>query len=293
MSIIHSLTQHGIDFEQMSRSSEILLHCPACVGQGQHVTYGKLYVNAAKGVGMCQRCGWKGNEAALLRLLDIAAVQAPLALPEEPPLPSYDVTPFPPEAIPALESNAALDYLCRERHLMPQQLETFGLFYAPEGRYARRVIVPICDRLGRYRTFLARTIDTEEPKRYLNPPGAKLSQWLYNLHFLPYGAAVWLVEGVFDAIHCFPHAVATFGKHISQQQMTALGLHGVWKVFVVYDAEAWQKTPKDYWATMHQLSTHFFTVSVQLPDLTPTEYTSEELHRMCEDAQHGTPSRHH
>ena len=282
--MLHTLLrQSRIPFERVHNSAEILLHCPACVGQGQHVQYGRLYFNTQKGVGLCQRCGWKGKEQTLLTLLGVRSVPT-LTFPDDPP-PKREtpISPFPYEAIPAIEDTEAMTYV-RSRGLTEKHIHKFGLFYCREGFYARRLVIPVLDRQGAYRTFQTRTIDKTEPKKYLSAPGGKLSHLLYNLHFIGRRSYAWLVEGIFDSIHCFPYGVATFGKKISSEQINLLRLSGVTQVFLLFDAEAWQKTPKEWNKTVRALCQHFFTVEVKLSEDTVTEYSVQELHAMCRAA---------
>ncbi len=253
MALIPTLRQYRVTFERIAHSPEILLQCPACVGQGAHQQYGRLYFNTAKRVGICQRCGWNGKELQLLQLLDIRA-SSTLDIPEERPVvQKRRISPFPIEAIPAWQSKDAMRYL-HSRNMTDVHIEQFACFYCSEGFYA-----------------------------YWNPKGAPLSQMLYNIHFLRQTHSVWLTEGVFDSIHCFPYACATFGKKISDAQITVLRLCGIQRVFLLWDAEAWQKTPDEWEKAVERLRRYFFTYPVKLPHSTPTEFVIDELQAMCRD----------
>jgi hypothetical protein len=139
---------------------------------------------------------------------------------------------------------------------------------------------PVFDRQGNYRTFVSRAIDSHAEKKYLFPKGAAISHLLYNLHFIQ-GSSVWLTEGIFDAIHCYPHAVATFGKYLSAFQLMLLRLHGIDTVYLLWDAEAWQQSPDLWNRAVTQLKNYFFTYPVKLARDTPTEYTLHELKQLC------------
>src|SRR5205823_3825762 len=148
--------------------------------------------------------------------------------------------------------------------LSKQAIERFALLYCPEGYFSRRVLIPVCNRFGDYRTFVTRAIDATPEKKYLYPKGTMMGQLLYNLHYIRQ-QTVWLVEGCFDAIHCFPYAVASFGKKISEAQIRLLRLHGITRVFVFYDAESWQMTPELHQKTVDRLRSYFFTYDMRLP----------------------------
>lgn len=288
MSLPSVLREYHIPFVRTPRSPEICLVCPQCKQEQRHKwDHPGLWFNTDKKVGQCFRCGWKGKEAALLSTLGIR-LKAPLALefPEQTTTTkrvTKNVSPFPMEAIPALQYKEARKYLYG-RGLTEEEIERFGLCYCPEGFYQRRVIIPICDRHGVYTTFTARSIDANATKKYLFPKGAHVSQLVYNLHFMHQRTSVWLHEGCFDAIHCFPYGTALFGKHISAAQITCLRLAGITTVYLLLDAEAWQKTPQEYANVVYRLRQHFLTFSIKLEHSTVTEYKVGYLQELCQRA---------
>lgn len=283
MLLIHLLKHHRVPFWRTPHSPEICLECPQCRQYGLKVDNPRLFFNLRKRVGHCFRCGWGGTERDLIQLYglrDLTTISLTFDDPP-PPLKLQRICPVPAEVIPAYTDPRARRYL-KSRHLSVQAMQEFAFFYCPRGEsyWQDRVIAPVCDRKGNYRMFVARAVDPLASKRYLYPKGSTTSRLLYNLHFIPPGATVWITEGIFDALHCFPHAVASFGKHLSDHQISQLRMHGVSRVVLLFDAEAWQKTPELWYRAVGKLRRHFFTYAVKLPHSTPTEYPLKDLKRM-------------
>ena len=199
---------------------------------------------------------------------------------------------LPPSTVTAWESQFGRAYL-KSRNITKEQSEFYGLLYTPEGYFGRRVLVPVCNFFGEYRTFVARAIDKDAEKKYLYPKGCKISTLLYNLHHMGMRAGaqrkrpVWLVEGVFDAIHCAPLAVATFGKHISDSQIRLLRRLDPTYVVLLWDWDAWHETPALSNDAVWRIGQYFDTYLVQLPkeNSDPTNYTMPELFRLVKNAR--------
>lgn len=190
--------------------------------------------------------------------------------------PKRRIIPLPSEAVPAHRHKAARAYLS-SRGLSTDAMQRFALLYCPDGYFSQRVIVPICDRRGNYRSFAARAINPAVTPKYLYPKFSSTSSMLYNLHFIKQTNRVMLVEGVFDSIHLESRAVASFGKQVSQAQINQLRLHGITHVTLLWDAEAWQNTPNLWARAVRRLSEYFFTFQIKLPHSTPTEFSLDEI----------------
>lgn len=283
MRLLTLLKTRRIPFQRTAGSAEIILECPQCARLGLRTDNSRFFFNVQKHVGHCWRCGWGGSEKDLLDLLRIRATS-----PLEADLDRLDqprrrrpvtVSRLPEGVIPAYQHRRARHYL-ESRQLTKSTMQKFALLYCPDGYYRDRIIIPVCDRQGNYRTFVARAIDSSAPKKYLFPRGSSVSRLVYNLHFVR-RSAVWLTEGVFDAIHCYPYGVATFGKHISDFQMMLLRLHHVTTVYLLWDAEAWEETPDLWQQAVRRLKSWFFVYQVKLPADTPTEYALTSLKGLC------------
>ncbi len=286
MTLLSVLKHHHIAFTAQLQSSEIVLKCPVC-------ERAKLGFNTTKLVGQCFTCGWSGNQRALYQFLnirffecleDLSLELTPSLFPLEKLATAIDanVSILPVGLIPASASEEACVYL-QGRGLSFATMNKFALMYCPEGFYARRIIIPVCNRHGEYTTWVGRAIDSTVQPKYLYPRGNSISKFVYNLHRVR-GTVVYLTEGVFDSIHCAPFGVAIFGKEVSDAQIIAMRVHGIRQVFLLLDAEASQKTPQLYAKVLHKLQQHFLTFSVKLECDTPTEFSLGELQEMCEAA---------
>lgn len=281
MLISHILRQHQIPYVRIENTTEIRMVCPVCSKYREKSDIPCLSIYPTK-KWYCHHCQAHGKEKELLKLLEVRDIfNGELTLNDTPtPKKAKFITPLPLEALPAYKNKLARSYLA-SRHLSIEDMKKFAFFYCKEGYYAERVIAPVCDRKGNYRTFVSRSIHGNASKKYLYPKGTAISNLLYNLHFIKQTSKVMIVEGIFDALHCYPLAVASFGKHISQQQISSLRMHGINTVFLLFDAEAWQETPDLWNRAIDKLSQHFFTFPIKLPDDTPTEYSLFDLQSMC------------
>lgn len=286
MRLLTLLKQRRISYEHLG-TAEITLACPRCARLGHRTDNSRLFYNVKKRLGHCWRCGWGGKEHDFLALLKLDTLQvSDVPTPDTPRPRLQRLSPLPAEVIPAYKHKRARHYL-ESRQVSLQEMKKFALLYCPDGYFQDRIIIPVCDRKGNYRTFVSRAIESTAEKKYLFPKGSTVSRLLYNLHFVT-RRSVWLTEGVFDAIHCFPYAVATFGKHISDYQMLLLRLHHIDTVYLLWDHDAWQATPELWQRAVARLRAYFFTYQVKLPADTPTEYDVDSLKALCRKSRHST-----
>jgi hypothetical protein len=185
----------------------------------------------------CYRCGSRGV-ADFSWLLEVAA--APPAA-DAGPGPPPDMGP--PEGFATLDDRAPaalapyVEYLARRGVLA--QARAAGAGACAVGTFRRRVVLPMRDATGTWTGFSARAVDGREPK-YLYPAGMDRRRSLWGLeHLPPGGGPVWLVEGVFDALPLFPHALAAFGKNVTDDQLDALARLGR-PVVACLDGDAWE-----------------------------------------------------
>jgi hypothetical protein len=291
--------------------SELCVPCPRCQLAGRKFEDNKLYVNHSLNVFHCKRCDWRGGTATLAEFYRQVYTEtgdryATLAE----PMPTFDdlykwmevvdepyersrasESLIPPGTVLAWESQLAREYL-RSRNIEQSQCEHFGLLYCPEGYFGRRVLFPICDYFGEYKTFVARAIDPDAEKKYLFPKGCKTSTLLYNIHNITLRGngrhrPVWITEGVFDAIHCSPLAVATFGKHITDSQVRLLRKLGPSYVVLLWDWDAWHETPELWNKVVWTIGQHLDVYGVKLPEpnTDPTNYSLPELYKLVREAR--------
>lgn len=251
------LKMKKIESMPVDGTPEIRLQCPDCkVSQRKYEDF-KLYFNVTKKTGFCQRCKWKGGFEQLLRALNASGfVNTVPSLKElKNALKGKDdgkdsamlrgrnenerSSILPKGIIPAWKHKKARRYLYK-RGLGRKQIERYGIFYCPVGYFAKRIIIPVFDEAGNYKTFVARDITGRAEQKYLYPKGCRVGQLLYNLDSIrkERRRLVWLVEGVFDAYHVRPYGCATFGKHITNKQIDLLRESGIRKVVILWDWDA-------------------------------------------------------
>lgn len=230
----------------------VIYHCPFCQEHGK--TYdesGKLWVHTEKFIFQCFRCGTTGKIDLKLGDYDLSE---PLI--EDSQLIStltdivrsghdeIDLSPrFEYEisnqiTVPGddyynyLTSRGITEYLIRY-----YDIRVGSIF----SKYRRRVIVPnqieYRDGICYTDMFVARTIENEG-KRYLNPYGENKSRAVFNLHRIPKGSPIIICEGVFTAMSAGLNAVATYGKTVSDIQLTKILNNEPESIYVNLDSDA-------------------------------------------------------
>ena len=254
------LFEQGFQPEYAEEGSEIAICCPLC-GDDRP----RLYANAEHGAWTCFHCHESGSLHRLLlavceldgsdafeagRLLrqreedddldDYFELREDKARARDPstelrlPLQFHPVD----EQTPMIFA----DYLAR-RHVSKELAREFGIGYAVTGRYAYRVIVPVCSEEPKLLTFIARTVLSQcphctnrlddctcRPRKFpkvLTPrskDGARPSAGLFNLGRIRGAGSQRLVvcEGVFDALRRPDESVALLGSTASQTQLALL-----------------------------------------------------------------------
>lgn len=114
-------------------------------------------------------------------------------------------------------------------------------------RFRHRVMFPIADARGRLATFAGRTLDPDDPAKYMNGPETdvfKKTSVLYALHrardAIRRGGEALLMEGYTDVLMChlhgFENAVAGMGTAFTQPQARQLKRLAE-RVILLYDAD--------------------------------------------------------
>lgn len=139
-------------------------------------------------------------------------------------------------------------------------------------QWTGRIIFPIIDEKGDYRSAVGRTLkqNRNRTEKWVNWPDTELAHFLWpmfqrgGLGPLHWGDRVLLVEGIFDAIAARVHndtnctVRCTFGKKISDKQIEVLKQHSVQKLILAWDPKekpAMQKAAR-------RLTDEGFSVSV-------------------------------
>lgn len=221
--------------------------CPFCIAAvGKQDRKFKLQLDPAKGLYHCYRCSSSGRTN-----LGWLAAREPTEKPvSEAPAESLG----PPEGYEPLDTAVRvhkpfIDYLAARKVLDAALRVQAGV--CRTGKYAGRVIIPHRSwdtPMGAYvwRGFVARTISPGENLRYLYPRGMDRKHGVWEAPGLRTGSVlrlehpVYVVEGVFDALPLYPYGVATFGKSVTDEQISALiALNR--PLVVCLDGDAWEE----------------------------------------------------
>jgi DNA primase len=181
-----------------------------------------------------------------------------------------------PEAVAYLEGRGIFDHTIYEQ---------FDLRFGVVGRYANRIILPICDRDGCLISFTARSIFSNVVPKTKKAKSHPLKTTLYGLcellhdkktNKLPY---VILVEGEFDCLYLQQYgicALSIMGTSELSDAQKALLLRTTNKIYISYDDDkaGWTALERD----RHQLAKQASVETICLPDgKDPDELSYEEL----------------
>lgn len=192
----------------------------------------QVELSLANGVFNCWRCHTHG--IGDFSWLADGGFDLPKASAPKPP-----EHPGPPESFEKLSGHPRhtlyREYL-KGRSVLPAAVAV-GAGVCFHGKYHGRVVIPHIED-GQWRGFVARSLSkTEPPIRYLQPRGMPRRQMLWGSPFVqPRDGTVWVVEGVFDALALFPHAVATYGTGVTDEQLQLLLPYE--RLVVCFDGEA-------------------------------------------------------
>jgi DNA primase len=182
---------------------------------------------------------------------------------------------------PAVSSETfrpAIRYLAR-RGVRRSTCEATSVGACAEGRFAHRIVVPIEDDHGSLVGVVARTWGKGEPP-YLNSSGLRRVLWNVAVLDAETDAPVLVVEGLFDALPHYPHAVACLGKpthaHLDRLARSRR------PVVMCLDGDARDEA----WARAMQLRFYGVKTGVVLLDAgtDPNEYSTERLLRQAAES---------
>jgi len=246
--------------EAKIKGDEIIVNCPICYDVKKH-----LYINVAKKVVHCFKCGYSATVKRFLRennllakspenfdILDVLDGGFVSLVKKE----SEQKNVFFPEFMNFLDfedaswlGRIAIRYL-ESRGVTVEQMKRHKIGYCYSGKYAGRIIVPVF-MFGKLVYWIARTI--EHPtvrfqvtkyldRKVLNPPVPK-KNILFNYDTAKLSDEVVICEGVFDAFavesigKC---AVALLGKEMTDEQAMLLTTLNCERITVYLDADAYE-----------------------------------------------------
>jgi len=273
---------------------EYLISCPKCGAQG------RCYLNPTKRLYHCMKCGggllvhWMGevfgipsyvaadilDDKADINVADYDSAVNSIDLPahrDDPTGPTEDII----AEIRGFRhigyGDAFVDNLCApyllDRGYNLEYARLWRLMFAPGGRFAGRLVLPVLNSLGEMTYFQARTIftsdDSDEPK-YRNPSardGMGRNNAVFNLDSAERYRhdTLYVCEGAFNAMAIGVNAIALFGKTLSESQWSQIAskiTRGT-KIVVCFDHGTGKETAR----AAQRLSSVFTSMSyVQMPD---------------------------
>lgn len=247
MDVSDLISSQGLDISRASGGRELILTCTFCDRE-------KLYVNGTTGLWICQRCGERGglwtlatkvlgldnyDAFRLTREVEKGLADAPRFIRKQEEAPDEEI-PLPDgfRLLGRRGTNPMNETYWRYlvgRGLPEDTVAAYGFGCVPyQGKYARRVIIPIRQD-GQLRSFVARSIrDTcpacrKEPcgcparwRKVLHPEDVQMAKLLFNIDRMRDGQPIILMEGIFDALRLPDQAVCSFGAHLSREQRSLL-----------------------------------------------------------------------
>lgn len=238
MSIKRSL-QHAVEVKLVGPNpkGEYRVNCPFCeaIG-GKPDLKQKMNLLPAKGVYYCYKCetGGRADLSWLGARVEHVADQK-----------AEPINFGPPEGfIPISDKSRLLDpyrtYL--QKRSVYGAAVPLGVGACLSGPYAGRIVIPHKNEAYIWQGFVARAVFGREPK-YLYPAGMDRRSGIWNYATVGrtrFEDAVWVVEGVFDALPLWPYGVATFGKNVTDNQIDRL-LALKRQIVVCLDGDAWEE----------------------------------------------------
>lgn len=223
------------------------IECPVCLDRtGKQDRRKSLSFNLERGSYQCFKChvegrvhGWAGDDGPARDDAedenDTLQQDAPGVDPPAGYMPLWEG--------PATQTPIAAPALAYAEKRCPRslwrQLQIGACLMAGEKLYGR-VVIPVLDTQDRWRGWVARSWQKTSSFPYYNMPGPWAGEVLFNpaaVESTDPSCPMIVSEGVFDAIHLWPHAVGVLGKPTPAQ--VELILQARRSIAVVLDGDAW------------------------------------------------------
>ena len=227
---------------EVFNEENVTMPCVRCGKTNKHFL---ISINPQKKYCHCFKCGYKTSWAGLISQLKNISYEEAKGMVED----SYWIKPKIEKKIESIIlpereslSNNAWDYLI-SRKLTRELIWKYDLYLTRERPYYNRIVMPVYFKKEAV-TFQARAINGNG-LRYLSPKNSPIGMVLYNYDEIKINEPLIISEGVFDVLNLVKYgynSVATFGKKISDSQISLLEKKGVRDVILMYDADAISKT---------------------------------------------------
>lgn len=224
-----------------SPRGEYRICCPWCeLTTGEPDTKYKLQLNPKKGIWHCFRCDVGGTaDLSWLGTLELGE-KSDEEFDLGPPLGFVSLQTATDRR--GLSVKPYVQYL-KDRGMSDSHFNALKVGCCLKGRYANRVIIPDVQQVGgqsKWQGFVARAIYKHMRPKYLYPAGMKKARQVWGVHLTEVDE-VFVVEGIFDALPLVPHAVAVYGKNISEDQLDVLADLHTKRLIVCFDGDAWEE----------------------------------------------------
>ena len=225
----------------VTASGHARTNCPFCEAVVGKVDKKQcLGISVRSGFYKCWRCHTKGKLDG--KEFDIPAVEKPVEkAPMQAPEGFYELGRGP--GATAISFSEAREYLHHRGLTDPAVWAEARIGATLKGRCSNRVVVPVTSPEGAWWGWVARSWLKGVDRPYLNAPGMTVGS---DGHFFNHAALlqpserpVLVMEGVFDALHYWPHAVAVLGKP-TEEQVHELAVCPR-PVVVALDGDAWRE----------------------------------------------------
>lgn len=134
------------------------------------------------------------------------------------------------------EYKNAIHYLRSKRNISLSEIVKYGIGYCETGEYAKKIIIPSYDEVGKLNYFVGRAYYDVESFKHKNPEASKNIVG-FEL-FINWSLPLVLVEGAFDAIAVRRNAIPLFGKTISEDLRKKIIEYKVSKLYICLDKDA-------------------------------------------------------
>lgn len=135
-------------------------------------------------------------------------------------------------------SRHALTYL-KKRNITQNDIIKYNIGYCEYGQYAKMIIIPSYDNMGKLNYFTARSFEKEPYIKYRNPD---VSRDIIPFElFINWDLPIILCEGPFDAMTIKRNAIPLFGKNIQSSLMKKIVTSKVQKIYIALDNDALKK----------------------------------------------------
>lgn len=220
-----AIARFGNSFIRTSKEGELVFPCPKC---GQHKQE-KLYVNTKNGVFHCFRCDYSGRLKSKPNLSDLkensTAIKKDVIVDTNIYLMPFHREKLTDEQLQALYNRGITD----------NDISYYNISGGKRIQIPNLVLGSLSDLICMWEWRKDRI--TKFNPKYLYSEDVKKSRVLFNSHNLKQGDNVILCEGIFNAITAGKTGVASYGKNLSDYQLSILLSKQPKSITIAYDPD--------------------------------------------------------